>query len=172
MSAASAGPGPSGESETFHATIARLVEAIERHAPSFLAAPEDFDIARGNLVFVAVDDAGRVQGRYWGDDPVRQRESAMVAWSKVNQVKLTRTATGLYERLVYAGRKNWWEYGIPLPQFIGWEGGLPASLADGSFVALALSGLRQDKDCELLARAVAETEGIALVPPENCVPSP
>jgi len=152
--------------DAFHETMPRLIEAIGRHARSFLEVQDDFDIARGNLVFVAVDATGRVQGRYWGDDPVRQRESAMVAWSKVNQVKLTRTATGLYERLVYAGRKNWWEYGIPLPQFIGWEGGLPAVLADGTFVALALSGLRQDKDCELLSRAVADTEGIELLPPE------
>jgi len=159
-------PEPTMPTDPFQAILSRLADAIERHAPSFLAVSEDFDIARGNLVFVAVDAKGRVFGRYWGDDPVRQRGSAMVAWTKVNQVKLTRTATGLYERLVYAGRKNWWEFGIPLPEFIGWEGGLPATLDDGTFVALAISGLRQDKDCELLARAVAETDGIALLPPE------
>jgi len=150
----------------FETVLPRLCDAIERHSPSFLAIPEDFDIARGNLVFVAIDDAGHVHGRFWGDDSVRQRGSALVAWSKVNQVKLTRTATGLYERLVYSGKKNWWEFGIPLPEFIGWEGGLPAILEDGTFVALAISGLRQDKDCELLARAVAETDGIALIPNE------
>lgn len=146
----------------FHSILSSLAVAIERHMPTYLADPEDLAIAQGNLVFVAVDDAGHVFGRYWGTDPVRQRGSANVAWSKVNQVKLTRTATGAYERQVWAGRKNWWEFGIPLPEFIGWEGGLPATLEDGTFVALALSGLRQDKDCALLATAVAETQGVEL----------
>lgn len=153
--------------DRFHTLLSSLASAIERHTPEFLADPEDLAIAQGNLVFAAIDEEGHVFGRYWGTDPVRQRGSAQVAWTKANQVKLTRTATGLYERLVYAGKKNWWEYGIPLPEFIGWEGGLSAALEDGTFVALAISGLRQDKDCALLVRAVAETEGVTLLPAEG-----
>jgi glc operon protein GlcG len=149
--------------DRFHHILSSLDTALERHMPEFLADPEDLAIAQGNLVFAAISDDGHVFGRFWGTDPVRQRGSAQVAWAKANQVKLTRAATGAYERDVWAGRKNWWEFGIPLPEFIGWEGGLPAILEDGTFVALALSGLRQDKDCALLARAVAETDGIALV---------
>lgn len=154
------------DADRFHAILSSLASAIERHTPTYLADPEDLAIAQGNLVFVAIDEAGHVFGKFWGTDPVRQRGSAQVAWTKANQVKLTRTSTGLYERLVYAGKRNWWEYGIPLPEFIGWEGGLPAVLEDGTFVALAVSGLRQDKDCELLARALGETEGVALLPQE------
>lgn len=150
------------DTDRFQTILSSLAAAIERHIPGFLADPEDLAIAQGNLVFVALDEAGNAFGRYWGSDPVRQRGSANVAWAKANQVKLTRTATGTYERDVWAGRKNWWEFGIPLPELIGWEGGLPARLEDGTFVALALSGLRQDKDCALLARAVAETEGVEL----------
>lgn len=154
------------DTDRFQIILSSLAAAIERHTPAFLADPEDLAIAQGNLVFVAIDDAGHVFGRYWGTDPVRQRGSAMVAWTKANQVRLTRTSTGLYEKLVYTGQKNWWEYGIPLPEFIGWEGGLPAVLEDGTLVALGLSGLRQDKDCALLVRAIAETEGVTLLPPE------
>lgn len=151
------------DTDRFHAILSSLASAIERHTPGFLADPEDLAIAQGNLVFVAIDETGHVFGRYWGTDPVRQRGSAQVAWTKANQVKLTRTSTGLYEKLVYTGQMNWWEYGIPLPEFIGWEGGLPAVLEDGTFVALAVSGLRQDKDCALLAQAVSETDGVALL---------
>ena len=146
--------------DRFQEILSSLAAALERHLPEFLSDPEDFAIAQGNLVFVAISEKGQVFGRFWGTDPVRQRGSANVAWAKANQVKLTRTPTGAYERDVWAGRRNWWEYGIPLPEFIGWEGGLPATLEDGTFVALALSGLRQDKDCALLLRALDECEGI------------
>ncbi|MCB9496127.1 MAG: hypothetical protein H6686_04480 [Fibrobacteria bacterium] len=150
----------------FRQVLAAFATQLEARFDTFLAEPLDRDIAQGNLVFVAVHESGEVFGRYWGTDPVRQRQSAMVAWTKVNQVKLTRTATGLYEKLVYAGQKNWWEFGIPLPEFIGWEGGMPALLDDGTFAALAFSGLRGDKDCELMAQAASATPGIALLAPE------
>lgn len=150
--------------DNFRQIVERFAKAIEERIPSFLEVAEDFDIARGNLVFTAIHESGEVFGRFWGDDPVRQRQSAMVAWTKVNQVRLSRTATGLYEQQVYTGVKNWWEYGIPLPELIGWEGGLPAVLDDGTFVAIALSGLRGDKDVDLLSRAAAATPGISIAP--------
>lgn len=139
-----------------------FARALEERIPAFLAVPEDRAIADGNLVLVAIHESGHVFGRFWGDDPVRQRQSALVAWTKANQVRLTRTPTGTYEREVYTGAKRWWEYGIPLPELIGWEGGLHAILDDGSSIALAFSGLRGEKDVALLVAAANATTGIAI----------
>ena len=140
-----------------------LAAAVGRHIPEFLEDPADRAIADGNVALLVVDGEGRVWGRFFGADKVKMRASGMVAWQKAMQVWLTGVATHAYEKQVYSGEKQWWKYGIPLPELIGWEGGLPAALDDGTPLALTFSGFRGDKDCEILARAVAETPGIRLV---------
>ncbi len=142
--------------------IDQLAAAIEQLIPEYLANPADRAIADGNLALCVVDDAGHIYGRLYGADRVKQRSSANVAWRKVMQVWLTGVATGRYEEHVYAHRLNWWEYGIPLPELIGWEGGQPAQLADGTRLALAFSGLRGEQDCEIVRRAAAQVPGLSL----------
>lgn len=140
-----------------------LADAVGRRVPAFLEDAADFAIADGNVAFLIVRGDGHVWGRFYGSDKVKQRKSGMVAWQKAMQVWLTGVATNTYETLVYTHQKQWWNYGIPLPELIGWEGGLPAVLADGMPVALAFSGFRGHRDREILEAAVAETPGIELV---------
>lgn len=140
-------------------TIQALIDAVEAIVPKFLEDPEDFKIAEGNMALYILDESGNMYGRMFGSDRAKQRISGKVAWHKVTQVWLTRKSTGTYERLVYNNEVPWWEYGVPKNEFIGWEGGVPAQLADGSFLALALSGLRGDKDVEVLREAAARVGG-------------
>lgn len=144
-------------------TIQALIDAVEAIVPKYLEDPEDFKIADGNMALYILDESGNMYGRMFGSDRAKQRISGKVAWHKVTQVWLTRKSTGTYERLVYNNEVPWWEYGVPKNEFIGWEGGVPAQLEDGSFLALALSGLRGDKDVEVLHEAVARVGGIKLI---------
>jgi glc operon protein GlcG len=135
-------------------TIAQnLFLAMDSLIPKFLENPDDFAIAEGNVCCLIMDEEGNVVGKHWGTDRVKQRKSAQVGWQKVMQVWLTDTPTGTYEEKVYSKQMNWWEYGIPLPELIGWQGGLPARLADGSKIAIAFSGFHGDKDCAIIRQA-------------------
>jgi uncharacterized protein GlcG (DUF336 family) len=141
-----------------------LFSAMDSRIPKYLENPNDFGIAEGNVCCLVMDASGQVVGRHWGSDKVKQRKSAQVAWQKVMQVWLTDTPTGKYEEQVYAKQKNWWEYGIPLPELIGWEGGLPARLADGTHIAIAFSGFYADKDCALIRESVGTLGGKMFFP--------
>ncbi len=127
---------------------------MEELLPEFLADPTDKAIADGNVVCLIMDSSGNLIGKQWGDDPVKQRLSSHVAWSKVQQVHLTNEPTYVYEQKVYRNELKWWEYGIPLPELIGWEGGLPIQLPNGINLSIAFSGFRGDKDCEIIRKAI------------------
>lgn len=144
-------------------TIHALIATIEALVPKYLEEREDFLIAEGNMALYILDDQGNMHGRMFGTDPAKQRISGKVAWHKVTQVWLSRKPTGLYEKLVYNNEVNWWEFGVPKNEFIGWEGGIPAELADGSRLAIALSGLRGERDCDVIRQAAAMVGGIRLI---------
>lgn len=153
--------------ETLNVISQQLFAAMDFLIPQFLENPNDFGIAQGNLCCLVMDESGNVVGKHWGDDKVKQRNSAKVAWQKVMQVWLTDTPTYTYEQQVYAKQKNWWEFGIPLPELIGWEGGLPARLADGTKIAIAFSGFYGDKDAELIRKAGATLGNqLTVLPPQ------
>jgi len=143
--------------------IQALIDTVEAILPEFLADPEDFRIAEGNMAFYILDASGNLHGRMFGTDRAKQRLSGKVAWHKVTQVWLTGKPTGTYERLVYNNEVPWWEYGVPKDEFIGWEGGVPAQLEDGTVLSLALSGLRGERDVEVLRKATGLVGGIRLV---------
>jgi glc operon protein GlcG len=142
--------------------VQRLFESLAKRIPDFLREPDDLAISRGNAVMLVIDGNGDVHGRYVGADPVKQVELGQVAWKKAVQVRLTRVATGRFEEFAFSRRLNWWEYGIPLPELVGWDGGLPAILSDGTPLALAFSGFRGEKDVEILRQAVQDVPEISL----------
>lgn len=141
----------------------QLLDEVGKLFPEFDANPTDHAICGGNGAALILDAQGNWYGRMYGTNPDKQRQTSRVAWQKVTQVWATNVATGVYEEMVYSKQLNWWEFGIPLPELIGWRGGLPARLADGSRVAIAFSGFRGEIDCEILIRAVANTEGIEII---------
>ena len=83
------------------------------------------------------------------------RDTAGTAWKKAGQVWLTGVRTGEYERRVYNGEVEWWKLGVMKSDLIGWEGGIPVRLADGSQLALGFSGFRGETDVALLKEALA-----------------
>lgn len=143
--------------------IESFIAAVERLLPGFLANPADKAISDGNVALMIIDEGGRIYGRMFGSDRIRQRGTCRIAWQKATQVWLTNIATGRFEELVYSKQLDPSPFGIMNPDFVGWEGGLPATFADGSKLALACSGMRGENDCEILRQAAAQVPGISMV---------
>lgn len=131
----------------------RFIDAIEKLVPDYCKNEEDMEIAGGNCSLYIAFENGFFAGKSFGDDAIEMRESGRVAREKGTQVLITKIASGKYEELVYSNQVDWESFGIMKPDFIGWEGGIPATLSDGTFVALAFSGFRGENDCEILRRA-------------------
>jgi uncharacterized protein GlcG (DUF336 family) len=132
------------------------VEEVARLLPEFLQDPIDAQMsAGGNAVFVVIDEKGLVRGRIFGTDKAKTRWSFGIAHRKAIQVWSTGYATGRFEELVYGGQLDESRFGINRPDFIGWPGGVPLLLPDGSLIAAAFSGFRGKKDVEIVERAAA-----------------
>ena len=133
---------------------AQLIAAIEKLLPEYLADPADRNIANGNVGVCIIDAAGGIHGAMFGPDRIRQRQSFRTAWTKASQVWLTGMKTGEYEKAVYTGQVDESKAGISRPDLIGWEGGQPFTLQDGTRLSVGVSGLRGVSDLAIAARAV------------------
>lgn len=142
--------------------IDAFIAAVERLLPGFLADPIDMAMQDGNCSLMIVEENGRIYGRMFGTDHVKQRGTCRIAWQKCTQVWMTGIATGRFEELVFSKQLDAHPFGIPHPDFIGWPGGLPGRLADGTKLALAFSGMRGENDCEILRRAAAQVPGMSI----------
>ena len=131
----------------------QFVEEVSKLVPEFLEDPIDFKMSQGNCAFCVIDEVGFVRGRIFGTDKAKGRWCFGIVNRKVIQVWSTGYATGLFEKLVYAGQLDDAPFGINRPDFIGWEGGVPWLLEDGSEIAAAFSGFRGIKDVEIVRRA-------------------
>jgi glc operon protein GlcG len=81
-----------------------------------------------------------------------------VAWIKASQVWLTGMKTGEYEKKVYSGELSEGIVGISKPDLIGWEGGQPVVLKEGSKLFIGFSGFRGVTDLEIVLKAVEQLE--------------
>lgn len=140
--------------------IDQIIQAADKLLPSFLADQVDRDMNDGNVSMCIVDGKGQVYGAMWGADKVKQRNTFLTAWRKASQVWITGIATGKFEELVYTNRIDLSKYGIQKPDLIGWEGGWPVKMSDETHLAIAVSGMRGEKDSELVAQAAATAGGI------------
>lgn len=138
------------------AIIGKILAAIARRVPEYLANAEDFNICGGNLAVCIIDPEGNIHGRMFGDNKVKQREIFGVAWKKASQVWITGIATGKYEKMVYAGEIDPGKFGIMHPEFIGWEGGQPVALDGQTWIAAGFSGMRGVSDLDIVTRAAQE----------------
>lgn len=134
--------------------VQRILEAVRTLLPEFLADPVDRQNSGGNVAVCVVDATGQVHGQMFGDDPIRMRATFQVAWRKASQAQITGHATGTFEELVYARKLDERTFGLARPDLIGWQGGHPFDIG-GVRVAVAVSGMRGEKDTELVQRAVA-----------------
>lgn len=134
--------------------IAELFTAIESLIPGFKNSPHDWDISQGNVAICILTEDGRVYGKLYGTDKLRQRQSFNVAWKKASQVWITGQKTGDYEKIVFGGTMDPEDSPIELPDLIGWVGGQPITLKDESKLAIGFSGFRGFNDIDIVKKAL------------------
>ena len=135
-------------------SIERIISEIAELIPDYNANPDDFSISNGNVAICIIDEEGVVSGKLFGSNKIRSRESFRVAWTKASQVWITGYKTGEYETLVYSAKIDENAYGISRPDMIGWEGGQPVTLKDGTRLSIGFSGFRGTSDLEIVIKAI------------------
>jgi uncharacterized protein GlcG (DUF336 family) len=138
------------------AAIKRLIEEVEKLIPVYMQNEEDKVKTNGNVAICIIDDEGFVTGKIFGTDKIRARETFRVAWIKASQVWITGIKTGEFERLAFNREIDEAKFGIKRPDYIGWEGGQPISLPDGTIISVGFSGFRGATDLEIVIRASTE----------------
>ena len=144
------------QSEKLIAFIDRLFTEVEKLLPGYLNDKEDERIANGNCAACIIDEQGMIYGRMFGSYKIRARESYRVAWTKASQVWITGLKTGEYEKKFFNNQVP--ECGIEIPDLIGWEGGQPLTLKDGTKLYAGFSGIRGIYDLEIMVKALAAAE--------------
>lgn len=144
------------ESTELADTIEKIIEEAEKQIPFYMQNEEDKRIANGNVAVCIIEPEGRIYGRMFGTNKIRARESFRVAWTKASQVHITGIKTGEYEKLAFNNEVDEDKFGIERPDYIGWEGGQPLTLADGTVVAVGFSGFRGVVDLEIVVKALSE----------------
>ena len=131
--------------------ISDMFVEIEKLIPHYMQNPEDERIANGNCAACIIDADGKIWGKLYGKNKIRSRESFRVAWTKASQVWITGLKTGEFEKKFFNEEVE--DFGIEVPDFIGWEGGQPLTLHDGTHLAVGFSGIRGIYDLEIMVSA-------------------
>lgn len=134
--------------------IAALIDKVEKLIPLYMQQEKDRLKAKGGIAICIIDQEGQVYGKMFGEDKIMARERYRTAWMKASQVWITGIKTGEFERLVYNKEIDEAQFGIRKPDFIGWEGGQPIYLPDGTMLAAGFSGLTSDSDLEIVNKAL------------------
>ncbi len=135
--------------------IEDIISAVDKILPSYLANSADYEKSIGNVALCIIDEFGRVHGKMYGTDKIKMRQAHLVAWKKASQVWITGIKTGEFEKLVFSGLLDEHTYGISKPDFIGWGGGQPITLYDGTKLSIGFSGMRGSTDLEIVSKAVS-----------------
>lgn len=135
--------------------IAALIDKVEKLIPVYMQQEEDRMKAKGGIAICIIDKDGRVYGKMFGEDKIMARERYRVAWIKASQVWITGLPTGEYERLAFNGEIDEAQFGIRRPDYIGWQGGQPVQLPDGTILSVGFSGFRGQSDLEIIQKALA-----------------
>ncbi len=138
--------------------ISKVFDEIEKLIPVYMDVPADKSISNGNVAACIIDENGLVHGKMFGTNNSRLRQSYKVAWTKASQVWLTGVKTGDYERMVFNKELDENGNGIEAPDLIGWQGGQPLTMKNGSKLAVGFSGFRGVTDLEIMEKALAEAE--------------
>jgi len=139
---------------TTASTIEALLDAIARLVPEFDRQPRHA-FSKGNGAVCIIDADQRVHGRMFGTDRLAMRKVYQTAWTKASQVWITGMQTHDYEQNVFNGEIDYKQAGIIPPDFVGWRGGQPVSLKDGTMLAVGFSGFTGEADLEIVRMAAA-----------------
>jgi len=136
--------------------INKMLESISAQIPAYKSSEADWNISAGNVAVCIIDDDGNIYGKIWGNDKLRGRRFYDVAYRKASQVWITGYKTGEYERLVFTDKLNYKDFGIELPDLMGWEGGQPIKLDAETLISCGFSGFRGVNDLAIVKRAADE----------------
>lgn len=139
-------------------SIKKLMTAIEHLVPEYIANPDDRNISGGNWAYCIIDEENNVYGKVFGVTKVQGRQSFKIAWIKASQVWITGYKTGEFEKLAYSGQIDESQFGISRPDYLGWEGGQPVTLKNGTKLAVGFSGFRGTSDLEIVVRAILNAD--------------
>jgi uncharacterized protein GlcG (DUF336 family) len=132
----------------------KLIQKLERLLPKYMENEFDRNLNKGNVSVCIIDEFGNVYGKMYGQDKVICRSTFKTAWTKASQVMLTGMKTGEFEKKVFNGEIQEHQYGLSRPDFIGWDGGQPVKLKDGTTLSVGFSGFRGNIDLEIVVKAV------------------
>ncbi|MDD4992781.1 MAG: heme-binding protein [Paludibacter sp.] len=134
--------------------VQELMDEITKILPIYMQNPVDSQMNNGNVSICIIDDAGNIYGKMYGDHKITQRWTYRIAWIKASQVWITGMKTGEYERLVFNNEIDESICGIETPDLLGWPGGQPVKLKDGSILSIGFSGFRGEIDLEIVIIAL------------------
>ncbi len=121
--------------------------------PLYKDSEADWKTSQGNVAVCIIDDAANVYGKIWGTDKLKGRRYFDVAYRKASQVWITGYATNDYEKLVFADKLNYKDFGIELPDLVGWQGGQPLQLDSDTRISCGFSGFRGVNDLAIVRKA-------------------
>lgn len=142
-------------STAIDAFVNKLFEEIETRIPAFRNSEPDWRISEGNVAICVITDSGKLYGKVYGTDKIKQRGFFKVAYQKASQVWITGYRTGEYESIVFGGDMDPEDSPIELPDLIGWVGGQPIRLDEETQLAIGFSGFRGFNDIAIVKEAVA-----------------
>jgi len=147
----------------FQSLCNRIADEIGNLLVEVLKNPEDFKASDGNCALCIMNAHGETIMRMFGNNPVRQRQTAFNAHKKALQVWLTGYATGDFETMVYTNQVSEKQFGLSRPELIGWLGGVEAKTSNGERLILAFSGVRGEQDVGILVQAAEKLKTFEIV---------
>ncbi|MEO5563805.1 MAG: hypothetical protein ABIR18_10230 [Chitinophagaceae bacterium] len=142
-------------SEKLQEVINKMLESISTQVPTYKDSV-DWTNCQGNVAVCIIDDAGNIFGKIWGTDKIKGRRYYDIAYRKASQVWITGYKTNEYERLVFSDKINHKDFGIELPDLLGWEGGQPIQLDKETRISCGFSGFRGINDLAVVKNAAEE----------------
>jgi glc operon protein GlcG len=146
--------------EKLRQIIHQAIENISTQIPAYKSSERDWGISRGHVALCIIDDDGNIYGKIWGDDKVKGRSYFDIAYRKASQVWITGYNTGEYEKLVFAGKLDHHDFGITLPDLIGWDGGQLIQLDEETRICCGFSGFHGSTDLAIVKKGVDEAMGL------------
>jgi uncharacterized protein GlcG (DUF336 family) len=130
-----------------------LYETLEEEITSYRNSPEDWNISDGNVAICILTEDGRVYGKLFGSDKLKQRQFFSIAYKKASQVWITGHRTGDYEKIVFGGEMDPEDSPIELPDLIGWVGGQPIRIEETQ-LSVGFSGFRGFNDIDIVQKSI------------------
>lgn len=143
-------------SENLQKVINKIFDSISDQIPAYKNSEADWSISQGNVAVCIIDEAGNIYGKIWGSDKIKGRKYYDIAYRKASQVWITGYKTGEYEKLVFAEKLNHKDFGIELPDLMGWEGGQPIELDANTKISCGFSGFKGVNDLAIVKIAAFE----------------